>query len=74
MSDVRDRMQDAASAMEAILPPGTGFIILAFDLNTAKGRLEYVSNGRREDCLAAMAEFIKANNERGIFGTHEKGI
>lgn len=73
-NDTRDRMQDAASAIEAYLPPGSGFILLAFDLNSSKGHMEYVSNGKREDCLAAMQEFIKNNKERGIWGTHQKGI
>ena len=58
-NDIRDRLQDTARAVAATLPPGTGFIVLAFDLDTDKGRLEYISNGRREDCVKAMKEFIQ---------------
>lgn len=59
MSDTADRMQDAARAVAVALPPGTGFIVLAFDLNTDTGRLEYVSNAERADVVMAMREFIR---------------
>ena len=48
MSDVRERMQETARTVAAILPPGTGFIVLAFDLNHSGGRMEYVANAERK--------------------------
>jgi hypothetical protein len=65
MSDTTDRMQDCARTIETILPPHTGFVLLAFDLGPKTGRLEYVSNGRRADVIKAMMEFInKAGPEQ----------
>ena len=58
MSDVTDRMQETARTVAAILPPGTGFIVLAFDLNVPDSRLEYVSNAERHSVCLAMREFI----------------
>ena len=57
MSDVTDRLQDTARAIESNLPPGTGFVLLAFDHNQS-GRLEYVANSERKDVVLAMREFI----------------
>ncbi len=65
MSDTTERMQECARTISTILPPYTGFILLAFDLGDKPGRLEYVSNGKREDCIKAMQEFIeKAGPEK----------
>lgn len=59
-NDIRDRLQDTARAVEVTLPPGTGFIVLAFDFGEG-ARLEYISNAKREDALKAMKEFIDKN-------------
>lgn len=72
MSDTTDRMQDAARALAVILPPGTGFIIMAFDFGQVPGtsRLEYVSNGKREDVVNCMKEFIAITEAEGNWGKH----
>jgi hypothetical protein len=45
-NDIREAMQETARAVQARLPPGTGFIVLAFDFTRPeyKGRMamEYV--------------------------------
>lgn len=70
MSDVRDRMQETAQAIAAHLPPNTGFVLLAFDLNGKPGsKMEYISNGRREDVIQAMKEWIRNVEQRG-YGKH----
>jgi hypothetical protein len=51
-------MQETARMIATRLPAGTGFILLAFDLDTPHGRTEYIANGRREDCIKALKEFI----------------
>lgn len=56
-NDIRERLQETARAVTTILPPHTGFILLAYDVG-AGGRLEYVSNSNREDAVRAMREFI----------------
>jgi hypothetical protein len=55
MSDTTDRMQDAARAIAAHLPPDTGFVLLAFDFKPG-GRMDYCSNGKREDVVHALRE------------------
>ena len=42
--------------------PTMGFTLLVFPLNNPEGRMNYISNARREDMLVAMKEFI-ANME-----------
>jgi hypothetical protein len=68
-NDVRERLQETARAVATYLPPGIGFILLAFDFGPRKGRMEYVSNGQRADVIEAMREFI-AKTESGGFATH----
>lgn len=72
MSDVTDRMQDCARAIEVMLPPHTGFVLLAFDLgeHSPTSRLEYCSNGRREDVIKAMHEFITKTGDPSKWGKH----
>ncbi len=67
-NDVRERMQETARMIAAVLPPGTGFVLLAFDLNRSDGRMEYVSNGQRRDVVKAMKEFIRKTE--GTWGKH----
>lgn len=59
-NDVKERMQETARTVSTILPPGTGFVLLAFDfgLKPGESRLEYVSNAVREDVVKVMKEFI----------------
>jgi hypothetical protein len=71
MSDTRDRLQETAGMISTILPPGTGFVLLAFDFKPG-GRLEYVSNGQRGDVVHAMQEFIDKTNAE-TFGKHVAG-
>lgn len=72
MSDVTDRMQDAARTIQTVLPAGTGFIILAFDFEMPPGtsRLEYVSNAKRADVIATMKEFIAKTEGEGKWAKH----
>lgn len=72
MSDTSEQMQDAARAVQSVLPPGTGFILLAFDfgLKPGVGRMDYVANGNREDCVAAMKEFIDKTEGKGRWAKH----
>lgn len=38
---------------------GLGFALLVFELNKVEGgRVNYISNAKREDMLAAMREFV----------------
>lgn len=37
---------------------GYGFALFVFELNSTDGRMNYLSNSRREDMLIALKEFI----------------
>jgi len=70
MSDTTDRMQELCRIIEVHLPPDTGFVLLAFDRGDHKPgvvyKMEYASNGIREDVVRAMKEFIsKTENTWG---------
>jgi hypothetical protein len=62
-NDVRERMQETARMVAATLPPFTGFIIFAFDVETDKGRMEYISNCDRRDCVEALKEWIEKTEQ-----------
>ena len=72
MSDTTDRMQEVCRTIESILPPGTGFVILAFDFGIHKPgieyRMDYASNGCREEVVQAMTEFLLKTE--GTYGRH----
>lgn len=61
-NDVRERMQETARYVATVLPPHTGFVILAFDFGP-DGRMEYTSNANRQEVLKAMQEFIDHNRD-----------
>jgi hypothetical protein len=54
-------MQAVGKAVAAELPAGYGFFVLAFPFLKKDAACEYVSNGKREDVVAAMRDFIKRN-------------
>lgn len=58
MNDIRERLQETARAVAVTLPPNTGFVVLAFDFGPG-GRLEYISNAKREEVIQLMIEFIE---------------
>jgi hypothetical protein len=57
MNDIRERLQETAAMIQTRLPPNTMFVLLAGDFGP--GTLEYISNGRREDVVKLLKEFIK---------------
>jgi len=66
---VRDRLQKIATEVDAQLPYGWGFVVLAFPFG-ADGRMNYVANAKRPDVVRAMYEFIQRSKE-AAWGTHE---
>lgn len=55
---VREAMQGIGKILGDLFKPANcGFALLVFDFGDA-GRMNYISNGRREDMLASMKEFI----------------
>jgi hypothetical protein len=68
-NDTRERLQEVAQTVAVMLPPGTAFILLAFDFGGG-GRMEYVSNASRPDVVRGMEEFIAKS--KASFGKHER--
>ena len=54
---VKGKLQGIAKKVDAELPEGFGFVVLAFKFNE-KGQLMYVSNADRADVVNAMEEWI----------------
>lgn len=54
-------MNNIAERIGMACPPGFGFALLMFDLDSKHGRMNYVSNARRADMLRAMKEFVAKN-------------
>lgn len=65
----KNRMQKIAKDISSQLPEGMGFVLLAFEFgNSPNRRLNYVSNGNREDIVKVMREWI--SKTEGHFGEH----
>lgn len=65
----KNKMQKIAKDISSRLPEGMGFVLLAFELGDKPNRrLNYVSNGNREDIVGVMKEWIRKTE--GHFGEH----
>lgn len=51
-------MNDIGQAVNERIPDGFGFFVMVFPFENDDGRANYVSNGKREDVVNAMKEFI----------------
>ena len=72
MADLNgQQMRDLAEVVAKKIP-GTGYVILTFPLDQDEGRLNYISNGNREDVIIALANVVKSFTEGGEFPTPEK--
>lgn len=67
--NTREHMQKIASAINEMLPQDWGFFVLAFPFGDAQGRSNYASNGKREDIIRLMKEFLVRQGEEN-FMTH----
>lgn len=62
---IKVAMQDVAKAVEAKLPKGTAFVVLAFGPDPdGETRAHYVSNGKREDIWRAVCEWALKTDHR----------
>ena len=61
---LKDPMRQLAEHMKDVLPEGTGFCLLTFDMGkpNKNSRMNYISNGTRETMAAAMLEFVCAQS------------
>jgi len=58
VADTREIMQDIAKDVKERIPEGHGFFVLVYPFEGFDGRANYVSNGKREDVINSMKEFI----------------
>lgn len=65
----KDAMQEIAKFIENRVGKKYGFSVLIYEHGTGDGRLNYVSNSKREDVIKAMKEFIEQTE--GNWGTHK---
>jgi hypothetical protein len=54
----RDQMQKIARKVDEELPQGWGFAVLAFPFGEGEGRINYVSNGNREDVVKVVRQWL----------------
>ena len=52
------KMRGIAYDIEKHLPPNYGFFVMIFPFENHEGRSNYVSNGKREDIIKVMQDFI----------------
>ena len=65
-----DMLQEIVREIDAKLPEGMGFALLAYEFGDKDGRrMLYASNSNREDVLKAMLEFVDKNlNDPKMYG------
>jgi hypothetical protein len=54
----RERMNGLARGIADVLGEGVLFTLLVYEPDPKDGRVNYISNGRREDTVTAMKELI----------------
>jgi hypothetical protein len=59
---IRSQLNDIGHGIGERLPPGYGFLLLIFTFGEG-GSMFYISNGEREDMMAAMREFIRKQTQ-----------
>lgn len=68
----RDRLQELARLIDEELPHKWGFFLMAFPFEDQPGRMNFVSNAKREDTIKLMKEFIaKSENKANLFQHHK---
>lgn len=58
-NDIRERMQECARMLSVMLPPHTGFIVLAFDFGQTDTTFEYVANCKRDQAIHVLKGFVE---------------
>ena len=66
--NVREKMQQVARMVDEEIPANWGFIVMVFPLGDQSGRLNYVTNGKREDVLAMLTRFIEEARHQEKWG------
>lgn len=67
-NEVKEKMQKLARGIQEELPPDWGFVIMVFPLGDRLGRLNYISNGKREDVLELLKQFLYRNKNKDAWG------
>jgi len=71
-SDLYEKMNGLAKELSIFFKP-YGFSLLVFDFQSkGEGRMNYISNAKRDDMLAAMKEFIAKHEGRLADSTQTK--
>jgi hypothetical protein len=55
--NIRRQANDLAKRLQSALPNNIGFALLLFDFGPG-GTMSYISNGNREDMMAALRELL----------------
>lgn len=69
---VREHMRKIAMLVDEEIPTGWGFIVICFPIGDRLGRLNYVSNGKREEVLKLLKEFLYRSKDAKDWGKHPK--
>ena len=56
---IRETSNSIGRLIGQSLPPGWGFALLVFPFAEGDGRMNYISNGKREDMLTALKELVE---------------
>lgn len=63
----REKAEELAKIIDNNLPTDMGFCLLVFPFNK-QGKMQYISNGNRQDVANAMLEWLCKVNNDGKFG------
>lgn len=62
--NAREKLQELARAIDEELPQNWGFFLMVFPFGEEPGRMNYISNGKRQDVVRLMKEFLAKQNEK----------
>ena len=65
----REYLKLIAKEVEARLPDNHGFIVFSFPMKES-GRMFYISNGQRADCIKALKEWLFQQGEKENWMEH----
>lgn len=64
----KENLNLLANMVDNALPDNMGFCLMVFPFGSEGGRLQYISNGNREDVVKALKEWIAAVDTDEKFG------
>ena len=61
--EVQEKLRKLALGIIEEIPPEWGFVLMTFPIGDKLGRMNYISNGKHEDVIKLLRDFVYRNKE-----------